>query len=589
MSIISSLTIIILIMLMVALCTSDAHADWDVMSDTWVATDALGRELPGFDECGPPKQNKQIGMFYFLWMGTHGTDGPYDITKILAKNPDNPEWGPEGKFHHWGESELGYYTSDDEYVIRKHCRMLADAGVDMLGMDVTNGCTYTDVYMKLCKIYQQIRDEGGKTPQICFMANAGNVAVAQNLYDDLYSKNLYKDLWFMWNGKPLLMSPFEGLTDELKNFFTVRATWAWSHAGDNPSWWWGDGKDKWTWLDNYPQWYGYSADPKVPEEASVCVAQHATTKIGRSFHDGKQPEHDKYALCPTTAEGLCFTEQWKGVMKINPPLVFVTGWNEWVAGRFPSSGGDPMLGIPQPKGAPLFVDEYTQEYSRDIEPMKGGHTDNYYYQLIANVRKYKGVRRPQPASDPKSIIIDGNFEPWNSVRPEYRDHIGDTEHRNSVGWGEAGTYVNNTGRNDFVRSKVTYDAKNVYFYIETKDDITKYTDPNWMLLFINADQDSKTGWEGYNYLINYKVIDANTTTIMKTDNGWNWEAIGEVSYAVKGNKMELAIPRELLGKPGKSKISFDFKWADNIQKPNDIIEFSISGDSAPDRRFNYRY
>ena len=32
-----------------------------------------------------------------------------------------------------------------------------------------------------------------------------------------------------------------------------------------------------------------------------------------------------------------------------------------------------------------------EEFSRDIEPMNGGHGDNYYYQLIANVRRYKGV------------------------------------------------------------------------------------------------------------------------------------------------------------------------------------------------------
>ena len=577
-------------MLMVVLCTSAADAEWDVMSDTWVASDALGRKLPSFEECGPPRKNRVTGIFYFTWLGQHGTGGPYDITKILAKDPENPEWGPEHAYHHWGESELGYYMSNDAYVIKKHCRMLTDAGVDVIVLDVTNGFTYTENYMLICKIYQQIRDEGAKTPQICFIANAGSADVVKWLYNEFYSKNLYKDLWFMWDGKPLIMTPFEDLSQSIKDFFTIRQCWAWSHDGHyNPTWWWGDGRNKWTFFDHQPIRYGCSDDLSIPEETSVTIAQHAVTNIGHSFHNGKQPTADKYDLCPTSGQGLYFDEQWKEALKIDPPFIFITGWNEWIAMRFISKDKGSFVGRPIAAGESFFVDEYNAEYNRDIEPMKGGHTDNFYYQMIANIRKYKGVRKPQPASDPKTIIIDGNFEPWNSVRPEYRDHIGDTEHRNSVGWGEAGTYVNNTGRNDFVRSKVTYDAKNVYFYIETKDDITKYTDPNWMLLFINADQDSKTGWEGYNYLINYKVIDANTTTIMKTDNGWNWEKVGEVSYAVKGNKMELAIPREFLGKPGKSKVSFDFKWADNIQKPNDIIEFSISGDSAPDRRFNYRY
>ncbi|MBN1125391.1 MAG: hypothetical protein JXA82_10310, partial [Sedimentisphaerales bacterium] len=44
----------------------------DLYSDTWAATDALGRELPGFEECGPPREGRTVGLFYFLWLGQHG-------------------------------------------------------------------------------------------------------------------------------------------------------------------------------------------------------------------------------------------------------------------------------------------------------------------------------------------------------------------------------------------------------------------------------------------------------------------------------------------------------------------------------------
>ena len=60
-------------------------------------------------------------------------------------------------------------------------------------------------------------------------------------------------------------------------------------------------------------------------------------------------------------------------------------------------------------------------------------------------------------------------------------------------------------------------------------------------------------------------------------------------YQVAGNKMEIAVPRKLLGVKGKSEIVLDFHWADNMQNLDDIIEFAVSGDSAPERRFNYRY
>jgi hypothetical protein len=51
----------------------------------------------------------------------------------------------------------------------------------------------------------------------------------------------------------------------------------------------------------------------------------------------------------------------------------------------------------------------------------------------------------------------------------------------------------------------------------------------------------------------------------------------------------LAIPRADLGLAGTAEIRFDFHWADNVQVPGDINQFAISGDSAPDRKFNYRY
>ena len=39
----------------------------------------------------------------------------------------------------------------------------------------------------------------------------------------------------------------------------------------------------------------------------------------------------------------------------------------------------------------------------------------------------------------------------------------------------------------------------------------------------------------------------------------------------------------------ESELSFDFHWVDNIQKLGDITEFFINGDSAPERRANYRF
>ena len=57
-------------------------------------------------------------------------------------------------------------------------------------------------------------------------------------------------------------------------------------------------------------------------------------------------------------------------------------------------------------GPVTFVDEFDTEFSRDVEPMKGGHGDNYVYQMIANIRRLQG-RRPIPA------VAPGHRDRWS--------------------------------------------------------------------------------------------------------------------------------------------------------------------------------
>src|SRR5690606_21786902 len=109
----------------------------DVFADTWVATDDLGRELPGVELTGPPRENKQVGIFYWTWHTPR--PGPYDNSKILAAAEDGKvEWPAPPGSHHWGEPELGYYLMTDPFVIRKHASLLVDAGIDVVIFDTTN-------------------------------------------------------------------------------------------------------------------------------------------------------------------------------------------------------------------------------------------------------------------------------------------------------------------------------------------------------------------------------------------------------------------------------------------------------------------
>jgi hypothetical protein len=269
---------------------------------------------------------------------------------------------------------------------------------------------------------------------------------------------------------------------------------------------------------------------------------------------------------------------------VAPKFIFVTGWNEWIAGRYTEWSKYTDEDCYFPGG--LFVDQYTQEYSRDCEPMRGGHTDNYYYQLASWVRRFKGVRPLPKAQGSHTIKVDGAFEDWKSVSPEFRDTIGDVTHRKFPGYGEL-VYRNETGRNDFVISKAAHDDASLFFFVQTAKPITPHTEPHWMLLLLDADQDAATGGLGYDYIVNLEVTNDTETTV-KAWRDESWETIGSAEYRVNGNGMELVLSRALVGEADDVP-AFDFHWADNIQGFNDVSELGVNGDSAPNRRWNYRY
>jgi hypothetical protein len=553
----------------------------------WPATDALGRSLPLAGEVGLPKTNRFVGIFYFIdhldWPRSQLLGGPYDVAKILQRDPDalskpdSPLWGGNGVAHYWGEPLYGYYRSDDPWVLRHHAQLLADAGIDVVIFDTSNAETYPQSYLALCQAFHDVRQSGGHTPQVAFLVNTRAGETAEKIYHDLYQKNLFPELWFNWLGKPLMICDPDEAGPELKQFFTLRgAHWPFTMTNS---------PDAWYWEATFPQPYGYSGDPGKPEEINVSVAQNlrwdngqvenmsSGAARGRSFHD------DRQNLAPGSVDhGANFQEQWQRALDLQPPFVMVTGWNEWVAGRWVRPG-QPIL----------FVDQYNEEFSRDIEPMRDGHGDDYYWQLITNVRRYKGVPALPIASAPQTISIGNDFSQWRDVQPEFDHHPVGTPMRAFAGI--AGTsYTNLTARNEFVLLKVARDATNIYLYARTLKPITSTGDANWMWLFLDTDQNASTGWCGYDFVVN-RVADADGKFwLEKNLGGWQWQRVTPVELRVKDSELQLAIPRVALGLAADdSRLSFDFKWADNLQHPGDVMDFYLSGDVAPEGRFNYRY
>lgn len=623
---------------------TDNNLSWDIYPDTWVAVDGAGRIEPTSNEAGTVKTDKkrEVGIFYVTWhkASHHHGDKPYqgDVTKVLNADPKarldgaSSSWHGIGSFH-WGEPEMGYFLSADPYVIRHDVSALSDAGVDVLILDVTNSERYWPEWEQLFKILEEMKSEGQKVPKFCFWVfNGVPIYCAQEIFERVYRPGRYKDLWYYRDGKPLLLYNADPTFDAngrqpvLKDNYLYDAAAATDpnnpHYGDSlytakqityyPKYitdffslrnmWWGyykwNGKrfvgkeGNWSFgldlgdkdvqnlspRDRASRWKGQI------EEISVTPAQHPISMIGKSWRastgepqlndhdlpvDTYVPQMGKVMSRPT-AYGIYFQDRWDEALSVDPPFIYLNDWNEWTAGKYMQNPTVTFMGR---NGSNFFfVDQYNEEFNRTIGPMKGGFTDNYYMQMVANIRKYKGVR-----AIPEN---HGLFTSWDAITTEYRDTRGDIVHRDYDGYaGEH--YIDTLGRNDILLSKVGVTSKDIMFRVTAADNLTPSNGKDWMLLFIDADKNSSTGWNGYDFMVS-------GSTISKYVSGTGWKACGSVQSHVDGRDLYVTVSRKLIGAKGR-RITFDFKWADNPANLDTPIGLALGGDTAPNRRFNYRF
>ncbi len=565
----------------------------------YAATDDLGRSLYSASDVGVIGENGEhyVGLFYFLWLGKHPpTDKIYNLQEILDSLPredwgklSTGKYGMVGEFHFAAEPLYGYYYINDEWVLRKHMELLTNAGVDFLFFDTTNNFTYADTALKIMKILHELNEQGYDAPKVTFYTNTDAKQRISDIYNQIYALDQYPDTWFRVDGKPVMIGPADA---NVNDFFTMKIN-QWPTEKENHA-------NAWPWMDGKRPQFVYKDENGKKSAINVSVAQHSSTwrfsdslyargdrgNLGRSYGEPKLNEKLTEAYYNAIEEnpdlykqGLNFQAQWDTAHKADVPYVLVTGWNEWIAAR--QSTSDEYAD---------FVDLASVEFSRDIEMMKGGYFDNYYVQLAFNIQKLKGAA-PIILQDARNPInVTGGFEQWDAVTVTYTDPVKDCRDRNYNGYGNL-IYTDTTGRNDLTAFKITHDTKNVYFYAESRFDITKPdADSSWMQLFIDADQNAATGWYGYDYIVNYTAKDEFTTTVAKyngTDNAYSFEVIGEVSYRVKGNQLMIAVPLDMLGVNHPDYMNFHFKWVDSDSRITTMEQFYTEGDVAPLGRLNY--
>ena len=285
-------------------------------------------------------------------------------------------------------------------------------------------------------VMQKMKAEGNQVPAFCFWAfNGPAITVVQDLYEKIYKAGKYKDLWFTWDGKPLLLyngkpsvdangqgdsiptrimirkprptrtthitatpnTPskfYADYTKEVKKFFTLRTMWWGYHTwagkrfvGSEDNWSFGydlgDERVKAMKPDDL-----LSKHNGVKEEAAVTPAQHPVSLIGKSWtREHGEPELNEFDLpVPTyvpwlgkTVEhpegyGIYFQQRWDEAIEARPQFLYINDWNEWTAGKYHPAEGQ-TVPFMRRNGTYFFVDQYNAEFNRTIQPMKNGHTE----------------------------------------------------------------------------------------------------------------------------------------------------------------------------------------------------------------------
>lgn len=553
--------------------------------------DAVGRVIERVNS--KKATEKYVGIFYSMWLGQHKSQqtAVYDITSLESTEEgrahlyttEDSDYSRMNEFHFWGEPLYGYYNTKDPWVLSRHMELFMNAGIDYICIDSTNRVVYTDAITTLLDLLNVWYKEGKNIPKVTFYTNSYSGDTVTDLYYKFYQLDKYSNLWFAPRGKPLIIGItknnngasdqtrfYEGwnnfISDEMLEFFDVRES-EWPNGLHN---------------DNSIPWMSWDYPQRVHNGSiAVPVAQHSHSRISVSYKD---PECSRGYNNKTghvdgdINNGQSFQQMWDTALddRYGVTNALVCSFNEWMAIK--SFVGESSW---------QMVDVYNYEFSRDIEMMKGGYNDNYYLQLVQNIRKFKYEPFVKYNKPTYNIDINSGISPIWGIVKGYADTTHDAINRDFEGAVNGLHYEDSSARNDIVMAKVAHSKTHLYFYIECLEDITtrEKDDKGFMNVFIKTSED-ENNFMGFNYLIN-RSEENGKASIEKCSGGYNFSKVGEADIVISGKVMQLAIPRDIINT--NEDCDIEFKITDNITHPEDVMDYYISGDSMPIGRLRYGY
>jgi len=309
-----------------------------------------------------------VGICYSTWFTAIREGGIYHNETISDILDGNGEWGTPSHFHYWAEPEIGFYTSDDKAVIRTHMTQLSEMGVDYIIVDNTNVQMawkenkdwlrfVTKPGNALLDTIVEMRAEGKKTPYVVFWnktSDGQNWDVVNAVYEEFHTVEKWKDCFVYWEGKPFMLTTSHVTEGAPKYEITTRLQWGLDRSL---------GVSEWSFLNIENK--ACRDENNFFEQICVCTAAQESYMSDLNTAHGRN-------------HGIFMYEQWQNAFEYRPKNITITWWNEWCAQLFLDDNGNPR-----------FVDNYNYEYSRDIEPVKGGHGDQYYQWTKQYISAYK--------------------------------------------------------------------------------------------------------------------------------------------------------------------------------------------------------
>ncbi|MCQ2430289.1 MAG: hypothetical protein MJ192_08165 [Clostridia bacterium] len=568
-----------------------------------VGVDALGRTV---NPVGERKAGKKIGMFYWIWHGTY-TDGIIDTSKVIEEKGlayalhNVNEYNPNNYPHWWGEPLFGYYNSADDYIIRKHLTLMMYMGVDFIVFDASNTITYPSTTRKICSIICELRGEGFNVPQISYYTHTASIQTVRQAYKEVYTTEAFRDAWYCLDGKPLMIAQTDPrkdverttgqhahladydpgpLSDEIMDFFTFR-TPAW--VGQDQA-----GTDTWPWIDwcfpperhgnlmcvsvSSHHWtkYSWMGNEALGERRPTAVWNFGRFAWGRGYDVSANRNVSEDAV-----KGTYYQSVWDSVIKADPEIAFVSGWNEWCCGVEYNADYQTYE----------LYDSFNMEFSRDIEMMKGGYEDNFVLQTAANIRAFGYDAVTGAPAEYRPIDIDGPVSQWDDVPARYVFTGTKNYGRDSKGANASLHYETPAAVNGLQEVRVASDQANVYFLIRCDGDVT--LGGSCLNLLIGTGRPSLKGWNGYEFLIG-RVAEGGKLSVEQLGESFLTGTVtGYADCVVSGNCVQIRVPRGLIGLEEDS--TFYFKCADSVEHPDDIMDYYVTGRCLPMGRFSYQF